>query len=483
LRAHGDREAGHRRAHDRARLRRRLAALVTATAAMTAEVRAEPPGDGGPATGDDGRAAGDLEDLEDLDDLDALDELDGETWTLKGAFSSQARVYLADRGRAGHHQSWVQEARLELDVRWSEAISASLRPWLLVDAVDPELRRYEPLEAYVDLAGQKWDLRAGQFLESWGIADTSNPLDILNRTDPAVDPLAPPRRGELGARLRFHGRGGQTLGQPTFALYAIPLFRELDFPTGESRVNFAPPGATLAPDEATRPELDEALFSAARLDFTLSTRWLRADVQAIAARGPTRFPTLVAAPQPDGSLHVVPEYFGAYTVGGGFRAVPNTPGHAWLSELTLKAEVVYTRPHAFAAMTGPVPDDYLQLAAGFARTVPLADAQELSVIVELLAEVGADDPLSQLRLFDRDVAARLAWAWNDPALTSLEVRAIVDVRDGTVLGNAVLRRQLLALHDDLQLELGAQYVRLGDHSRGALTINPSNLTTRLSFAF
>ncbi len=434
----------------------------------------------------DAGGLGDLEEVEeagDLEDLDALDELDGETWTLEGAFTTQARVYLADRAAPGHHESWVQEARLELDVRWSEALSASLRPWLLVDAIDPELLRYEPLEAYIELASGRWDLRAGQFIESWGIADTSNPLDILNRTDPAVDPLAPPRRGELGARVRLHGGGGDVIGQPTFALYLIPLFRELDFPTGGSRVNFAPPGGELHADEAARPELGEALFAAARFDFTVSTAWLRADVQAIGARGPTRFPTLIAIPQQDGGLHLAPEYFGAHVVGGGFRAVPNTPGQAWLSELTLKAEVVYTRPYAFSQMMGPVPDDYLQLAAGVARTLPLADAQELSVIVEYLGEVGAEDALSQLRLFDNDVAARLAWSWNDPALTSFEVRAIVDVRDGTVLGNAVLRRQLLWLHDDLQLELGAQYVRLGDHSRGALTINPSNLTTRLTFAF
>jgi hypothetical protein len=445
---------------------------------------AQPAGDGDgapvPAASEAGRA---FDDDDTLDDLHALDELDGKRWMLRGAFASQARVYLADRAAPGRDESWQQETRLELDVRWSDAISAGLRPWFLLDALDPELLRYEPFEAYLDLASPRWDLRLGQFIESWGIADTFNPLDVLNRTDPAVDPLVPPRRGELGARLRLHLPGGEVFGQPTAALYVLPLLRETDFPTADNRVRFAPPGSVFRPGDAVRPEPADALFVAARFDHTLITPWLHADVQAIGARGPSRFPTLAAMPQSDGSLHIVPEEFGTWTFGGGFRAVPNAPGRAWLSELTLKAEVVYTRPYALAEMTSPLPEDYVQLAAGLSRTVTLADADELSVIVEYLGEFGAVDALSELRLFDNDVAVRLAWSLNDPALTSFEVRAIVDVRDGTMLSDAVLRRQLRLVHEDLQLELSGQVTRLSERSRGALAVNPSNLTIRLTFAF
>jgi hypothetical protein len=421
----------------------------------------------------------DLTALDEVEDLAALDELDGERWSLRGALASQGRVYFADRARPGKDESWQTDLRAELDVRLTRSLSARLRPWFLIDALDRDLMRYEPLEAYVDYVADRWDARAGEFIESWGIADTSNPLDVLNRTDLAVDPLFPPRRGELGLRLRAHPEGGELIGQPNLAVYLLPWFRELDFPTRDNRISFAPPIGDFRPDDARRPDLGDALFAAVRFDHTLSTPWLNADMQYIAARGPTRLPTLGAYPQPDGTLHIVPEVFGVWTVGGGFRAVPNGE----LSQLTVKAEVVYNRPYRLQPMMSPLPEDYLQFVAGLGETFPFSNTQELSVIVEYLGEAGADDELSKVRLFDNDLAVRLAWAANDSALTSFEVRAIVDWRDGTVLGNAVLRRQLLFLHTDLQLELNGQYVHVGDNSRGALSVNPSNLTTRLTFSF
>jgi hypothetical protein len=421
----------------------------------------------------------DADDLDDLDDLAALDELDGERWSIKGSIATQGRVYLADRARPGKDESWQSELRAELDVRLRRSLSMRLRPWLLFDALDRDLVRYEPLEAYLDYTADRWDLRAGEFIESWGIADTSNPLDVLNRTDLAVDPLFPPRRGELGVRLRAHPEGGDLIGQPNLAFYLLPWFRELDFPTTDNRISFAPPLGEFRPQDTARPGIADALFAAVRFDHTLSTRWFNADLQYIGARGPTRFPTLGAYPQADGSLHIVPEYFGVWTAGGGFRAVPNGA----LSQLTLKAEVVYSRPYRMAPMMSPLPEDYVQFVAGVGETFPFAGTHELNVIIEYLGEAGAHDALSKVRLFDNDVAVRLAWAANDSALTSFEVRAIVDWRDGTVLGNAVLRRQLLFLHRDLALEVNGQYVHTGANSAGALSVNPSNLTTRLTFSF
>ncbi|HRC56763.1 MAG TPA: hypothetical protein PKU97_12610, partial [Kofleriaceae bacterium] len=54
---------------------------------------------------------------------------------------------------------------------------------------------------------------------------------------------------------------------------------------------------------------------------------------------------------------------------------------------------------------------------------------------------------------------------------------------GTVLGDLVARRQLLALHQDLQLELDAQFAHVGDDTATALPSNPTALIVRLVFAF
>lgn len=412
-------------------------------------------------------------------DVDALGELTGRRWTLKGKVTSQTTGYLVDRDAPGEGQGWIGEVRLELNAQLSPELSARVRPWLLLDAFDPDVLRYEPLEAHLDYTAERWDVRVGQFIESWGIVDTVNPLDILNRTDLAVDALSPPRRGEAGVRVRAHGEGGDVVGQPSVGLYLMPLFRETDFPSEGSRMRPRPPGGVLVPAKGVRPDGAEALLAAIRAEHTLSTPWLNADVQYILARGPSHAPALGVLPQPDGSLQFAPDYFGTYTVGGGFRAVPN----GRLSALTFKAEVAYVRPYQFAAQSGGLPEDFLRLAAGVSRSFVLDSAAELNVNLEVLGELLADDALAKTRLFGNDVAVRLAWAANDPALTALEVRAIVDWQDGTVLGNLVARRQLLALHQDLQLELDAQFAHVGDDTATALPSNPTALIGRLVFAF
>lgn len=438
------------------------------------------PAERDPASGGALEAAEDLAALELAGaDRAAFAELEGQRWSLRGALRTQGAVYLLDRGDPGNDQTWQSELRLELDLHLARRLSARLRPWLLIDALDPDVLRYEPLEVYLDYAAERWDARAGQFIESWGIVDTVSPLDVLSRTDLAVDALSPPRRGELGARLRVHGDSGDVIGQPSASVYVMPWFRELDFPSEHSRMRPAPPGGVLAPAEAERPDGADGVLLALRAEHTLATPWLNADLQYVVARGPAHVPTIGVAPQDDGSLHFVPEYFGTWTIGGGFRAVPN----GRLSELTFKAEVAYVVPYELGPLSAELPERYLQLAAGFSRTFSFESDAELSVNVEVLGELGADDALARARLFQRDCAVRVAWSANDPARTEVEARAVVDWRDGTVLANLVARRQLLALHRDLGLELEAQLVRIGDDSATALPANPSALITRLGFAF
>ena len=101
--------------------------------------------------------------------------------------------------------------------------------------------RTDPLEIYATYRQESWDLRVGQFVENWGIADTFNPVDVLNRRDLASDFFDPIRLGELGARVRFLLDGGDVIGEPTLSAYVIPVFQEALFPTRRNRFSFAPP--------------------------------------------------------------------------------------------------------------------------------------------------------------------------------------------------------------------------------------------------
>ena len=286
----------------------------------------------------------------------------------KGFASSEFKAYLKDRDTTKKDEQLLLELRFEADWDLAPRLSAYLRPRFLIDALDDELVRFEPLDLYVSYDAEQWDLRAGQFVENWGIADTFNPVDVLNRRDLGTDILDQERLGELGVRARYHFNGNDTVGEPSVALYVMPLWRETVFPTDSNRFSFSQLPFELQEEDDDRPPDDERLFLAARAQHTLSTGPANADVQYVVARGPERFPFFSAVPRPGGTVDLFPQYYGTWTAGGGVRAVPNADG--W-SEFTFKTEVVYKAPYRFRRDSPDrLPDQYLQYVVGLDRLVP-----------------------------------------------------------------------------------------------------------------
>jgi hypothetical protein len=402
-----------------------------------------------------------LADLEALDELgsdiaiDSVSEASGEgaSFQFQGFASTEVRNYLRERRAGIANVQWLMESQLELSWSSGSGVNGFIKPWLLIDWADTELHRYEPLEAYLEFVSSEWDMRVGQFTENWGIVDTFNPINVLNRRDLATDFLDPEPRGELGIKARVAFEGGELIDQPTLAAYVVPLWRETEFPTPKSRFALRVGDAVLGDVPAVTPDGAQRVWAGARLEHTLNTAAFNADCQYVVSAGPEDFPVLDELPDAD----VVPTYYGAWSVGGGFRAVPNAEG--W-SKVTFKAEVVYKRPYRLGGLERN-PDDYVQFATGLDRSFNglLASQDDLLVILEYLGDVGANDAPSLLRPFDSDVVLALLWARNDLARWSAELRAIVDVTSAETIASLELRRQLHPISDDLRVSLFGQLVR------------------------
>lgn len=339
------------------------------------------------------------------------------------------------------------------------------------------------MDAYLYFVGNGFDVKAGQFVEEWGIADTFNPIDVLNRRDLATDFFDPTPRGELGGRVRVALPGGGVIGQPMVSAYAMPLFRRTEFPTARSRYDVALAGARLAADEAERPNLPDAALFALRLDHTLNTPAGNADLKYLGARYPSRLPTIGTTVNADGQL--LPEYFGVHMVAGGFGAVPNAAG--W-SKFTLKAEVAYKAPFALdgvALTAADDPDDYVQYVAGFDRLLsPLfTTTDQMTLTAEYLGESGANDPSSAFRLFKNDVAVRLAYEFGDFARSALDLRSIIDLDHSEWIAEVVVQRQLRFLHDDLQLQLSGRWMEPSSSSLLGAFPNNSAAVARLQWDY
>ena len=409
--------------------------------------------------------------------------------SVRGFLETRGRFFFRDRDRAAsaHDGQWLQELPLEFDLDLAPALSGFFRPRFQFDAFDDDLVRTEPLEAFVTWDLGEAELRAGQLVENWGIADTFNPLDVLNRRDVAEDPLDPVRLGELGVRYRWFLEGGDVIGEPTLSAYLMPVFRRALFPGDESRWSFdprsqdGPPAPRLDERLGDEPDGDDRLFWALRAQSTLTTAPVNADLQVVLARGPDRFPLFEAVPGTNGGV-VAPTYFGTTTVGGGVRAVPNLEA---LADYTLKAEVVYKQPFRFKGRPSDLPDDYVQYAVGFDRLFPnvLASNDLLTATAEWVGEQGAADLTSLYRPFDDDLVLRLLWQANDFARQQVELRAVADFAKREYLLEASYQTQLRDLHEDLQLEVGVRWFELDGDAPGFFNFFPNNSSVWTSLRF
>ena len=378
----------------------------------------------------------------------------GSRFSLKGFVELRPRVYLRERNGEKVDEQLLLEAELEVERTFGGGFSAYFRPRLFVDLLDDDLHRFEPYEAYVTWEKPSWDLRLGQMVENWGIVDTYNPLDLVNRRDFATDILDPRRLGELGVRFRrfFDGRGA--FGEPTVSIYALPVFRETRFSTENQRFALGSSSLPFDEDGGFEPSGSDRALLALRLQSTLETAPLDADLQLILARGPERVPTLLVD-----SGELLPVYYGGRTVGAGLRAVPNEDVlGSFLASLTLKLEVVHKSPYLFDDSPVEVPDDYVAYVLGFDRAFynVAKDQDQLTLTLEYAGEEGAEDPSALLRPFRDDLILRLFWEANDFARTSLELRGIYDLETSERLYELAFATQLRGLHEDLQWSVQLQ---------------------------
>ena len=409
-----------------------------------------------------------------------------EDW--KGFVATKIYTYFDDRGQGRDDEQIVFETEFEFRFRFGDDVTAFFRPRLLADLTDThDLHRFEPLEGYVTIAGSGFDLRLGQFIENWGIVDTFNPIDVVNRRDFATDFLDPDRLGELGIRFRLLFDGGETIGEPTLSLYALPLFCAPRFAAGESRFSFDRPGLAFDEDDGFEPNGFEQGFYAARFTSTLDTSPFNADVQVVVARGPERTPTFGGLIGKITKTAVArPVYFGATTIGAGLRAVPNEDvAGSFLAGFTFKLEAVYKKHHDFDGSPMAAPEDYFAMVVGFDYPLDgvLDDQDQLTFTVEYAWETGADDFTSRFRPFRNDLILRAFWEANDFARTSIEVRLLVDLDHDERVAEAIFQRQLRFVDDDLQLELQLRWFDRAPTGETLFSLFPNNSSVAIGLRY
>ena len=113
-------------------------------------------------------------------------------------------------GQRSHNAGFVAEPQLYLND--PDKFSVTIAPFFRYDAADRTQTHFDLREAYLLLNGplgeSEWELRLGIDRVFWGVAETRNPVDIVNQTDLVEHPNEKIKLGQPMAHLTLSGDWG-----------------------------------------------------------------------------------------------------------------------------------------------------------------------------------------------------------------------------------------------------------------------------------
>ena len=154
---------------------------------------------------------------------------------FSGSLSIEGRWYpdTAAYPRQRAHASGVAAAP-ELYLEDAEGRSVTVAAFLRYDAGDPERTHIDLREAYLLLLGEagdgEWELRLGIDRVFWGVAESRNPVDIVNQTDLVEHPDEKVKLGQPMVHLTWSADWGVT------EIFALPYHRARTYPGGAGRL-------------------------------------------------------------------------------------------------------------------------------------------------------------------------------------------------------------------------------------------------------
>ena len=154
---------------------------------------------------------------------------------FSGSLSIEGRWYpdTAAYPRQRAHASGLTAAP-ELYLEDAEGRSVTVAAFLRYDAGDPERTHVDLREAYLLLLGEagdgEWELRLGIDRVFWGVAESRNPVDIVNQTDLVEHPDGKVKLGQPMVHLTWSADWGVT------EIFALPYHRARTYPGRAGRL-------------------------------------------------------------------------------------------------------------------------------------------------------------------------------------------------------------------------------------------------------
>lgn len=318
----------------------------------------------------------------------------------RGNVSLQFQVFPNDsQHEASQNTNLSLSSEIELYSSVGENGSFTATPFIRIDQNDDERTQIDMREFVYSHYGDDWELNVGLGKVFWGVAESTNIVDVINQTDLVENDGSSAKLGQPMANLLLVKDWGD------IDLYVLPGFRERTFPGVDGRPR---PAGVVDTDNALfeSSDRDKHVDFAGRVGLVFDV-W---DIGVHAFHGTARDPLLRFNPA---SNTVVPFYYQHTQVGFDIQATLES----WL----LKAELAYS--------VGDEIEDHASLVTGFEYS--FYDIKEsgadLGIVAEWMYDERGEDSNDS---FQNDVLIGLRLALNDEQSLEGLLGVISDMDEG-----------------------------------------------------
>ncbi|MEE9319845.1 MAG: hypothetical protein V3U76_05305 [Granulosicoccus sp.] len=333
-------------------------------------------------------------------------------WETRGNVTLQAQVFIEDPiHTADQSENLSLSAESEFFLSFGDASSLTITPFVRIDQHDKERTHFDFRELLYSFAGDDFEFKAGLGKVFWGVAESVNPVDVINQFDVVEGGGSDEKLGQPMINVQLSREWGD------LDLYLLPGFRERTFAGEDGRPRLPPIINT-----------EDALYesSAGQSHVDTAFRYTRVlgdwDLGLHGFHGTARDPLFIAD-QNTGEL--TPFYYQNNQVG--------IDAQATLESWLLKAEAIYR--------SGDAIDDHAELVTGFEYSFySIAESNiDLGVVSEWLYDERGDDASQP---FQNDLLVGLRLALNDEQSTEALFGVIADLDGGGQLLSLEASRRL-----------------------------------------
>ncbi len=328
-------------------------------------------------------------------------------WTARGDLTFQAQAFTDNAIHSARQKTNLSlSGNGEFTYDINDATRLTISPFFRLDEHDQERSHVDLREFIVNYAADNWELNVGLGKVFWGVAESTNIVDVINQRDAVEGLSAEYKLGQPMINLLLLKDWGE------INLYALPGFRERTFAGIDGR-----------PRPAFVVDVDNAVFESENGNQNIDVAMRVSGVIEEYDIGLHAFHGTLREPQINFDT-LAPLYVQGTQVGADVQATLES----WL----LKFEGIYR--------TGSEFDDHSQVVTGFEYSFfGIADSDlDLGIVSEWIYDDRGRDSGNP---FQNDILLGLRFALNDEASTDALIGVIQDLDGGgTILSAETSRR-------------------------------------------